>query len=57
MPKDLYISQELMEELDKVFGKLVEDDLKKNEFERGILYGQMTVLKKLQQWKEAHNGR
>tara|TARA_S200002703_G_scaffold142235_1_gene134533 strand:+ start:362 stop:535 length:174 start_codon:yes stop_codon:yes gene_type:complete len=57
MKKNLHITSELMEELKKAFGQLVGEDLKKSEFERGVLYGTIQVLQKIQQWKEAQNGR
>jgi len=46
-----------MDELKKVFGEVVPDDLKKNEFDRGILFGQTQVIKKIAAWKEVSDGR
>jgi len=55
--KQLNITQELMDELRKVFGQITMNDLDKSDFDRGVLYGQERVIKKLLSWKEANNGR
>jgi hypothetical protein len=55
--KNLHITNELMEELKRVFGGVAPDDLKKSEFDRGILFGQNQVIKKITAWKEVNDGR
>jgi hypothetical protein len=46
-----------MDELRKVFGQITMNDLDKSDFDRGVLYGQERVIKKILSWKEASNGR
>jgi hypothetical protein len=55
--QQLHISQELMDELRKVFGQITMNDLDKSDFDRGVLYGQERVIKKILSWKEVNNGR
>lgn len=50
--QNLLISKELMEELRKAFGEISLNDLIKNEFDRGVLYGQEKVIRKLETWKK-----
>jgi hypothetical protein len=46
-----------MDELRKVFGQITMNDLDKSDFDRGVLYGQERVIKKILSWKEVSNGR
>ena len=57
MNSKLFVPNELMENLQKLYGQVHPADLKKEEFERGRLYGQQEVVQKLNQWKEASDGR
>jgi len=44
-----------MDELRKVFGQITMNDLDKSDFDRGVLYGQERVIKKILSWKEVSN--
>jgi hypothetical protein len=57
MMEKKYISKELMEALNKVFPQPQNEDLRKQEFDRGVLYGQQQVIQKIKQWKETQDGR